>query len=183
MTGDSWKDDPLEYSQPIRGKRSFLDERSYSDPTETKIKFEIVSLMQDFSASEQLTPEAIFDSLRNRDDTLEIGTVDISRILRGNVASYSLSFLMTVLATLGARHNDYHPAGQGDRANSPQWASHSLSGPKIRLKLQDRSRSGPRTNIDRMIALSSQSHSTAVQRNVGLLPRPGHDLFRRGDRG
>ena len=101
MTGDSWKDDPLEYSQPIRGKRSFLDERSYSDPTETKIKFEIVSLMQDFSASEQLTPEAIFDSLRNRDDTLEIGTVDISRILRGNVASYSLSFLMTVLAPLG----------------------------------------------------------------------------------
>ncbi|WP_379962297.1 XRE family transcriptional regulator [Dongia sedimenti] len=101
MIGDSWKDDPLENGQPVRGKLSFLDERGYSDPKEMRIKFELVSLLRTFTESKNLTPEAVLHVLQSHDDTLEIGAIDISRILRGNVVTYSLSILMTVLTALG----------------------------------------------------------------------------------
>lgn len=37
-----WKNDPLENTPPVRGSGNFLKDRGYSDPTETRIKFDLV---------------------------------------------------------------------------------------------------------------------------------------------
>jgi hypothetical protein len=114
MSGKNWKDDPFERSQPVRARMSFLDERGYPDPRETRIQFELVSLIRECAEAKKLSPEGILRVLRNNDQSLEAESEDISRILRGNVASYSLSFLMMVLAGLG---HDISIAVQGVKGN------------------------------------------------------------------
>ena len=41
-----WKNDPLENTPPVRGSDNFLKDRGYSDPTETRIKFDLVTLIR-----------------------------------------------------------------------------------------------------------------------------------------
>ena len=41
-----WRNDPLENTLPVRGSGNFLKDRGYSDPTETRIKFDLVSLIR-----------------------------------------------------------------------------------------------------------------------------------------
>ena len=49
-----WKSDPLENTPPVRGSGNFLKDRGYSDPTETRIKFDLVNLIRVIIESKKL---------------------------------------------------------------------------------------------------------------------------------
>ena len=46
-----WKNDPLENTPPVRGSGNFLKDRGYADPTETRIKFDLVTLIRTMQTS------------------------------------------------------------------------------------------------------------------------------------
>jgi hypothetical protein len=49
-----WKNDPLENTPPVRGSGNFLKDRGYADPTETRIKFDLVTLIRTIVESKKL---------------------------------------------------------------------------------------------------------------------------------
>jgi predicted XRE-type DNA-binding protein len=101
MIGENWKDDPLENTPPVRGSGSFLDDRGYHDPIETRIKFSLVSLIRDTMETRKLRQIEVAAIVNEFDPKASLSQPDISRILRGNVKGYSQLRLMTILAALG----------------------------------------------------------------------------------
>ena len=97
----SWKTDPLENTPPVRGSGSFLRDRGYADPTETKIKFDLVSLIRAIVESRKLRQVDVVGLVARYAPGTGISQPDISRILRGNVSGYSESRLIVILAALG----------------------------------------------------------------------------------
>jgi predicted XRE-type DNA-binding protein len=101
MSGKNWKDDPLENTPPVRGSGSFLKDRGYSDPTQTKIKFELVCLIRNAVEAKGLRQTDVAEIVNRFDRNVTLSQPDVSRILRGNVKGYSESRLMAILAALG----------------------------------------------------------------------------------
>lgn len=96
-----WRNDPLENTPPVRGGGNFLKDRGYSDPTETRIKFDLVSLIRAIVESKKLRQVDVVDLVGRYAPGAGISQPDISRILRGNVNGYSESRLIVILAALG----------------------------------------------------------------------------------
>lgn len=97
----SWKTDPLENTPPVRGSGSFLQDRGYTDPTETRINFDLVSLIRAMVESRKLRQVDVADLVARYAPGTGISQPDVSRILRGNVKGYSESRLFVILAALG----------------------------------------------------------------------------------
>lgn len=98
---NDWKNDPLENTPPVRGSGNFLKDRGYSDPTETRIKFDLVNLIRTIVESKKLRQIDVVTSVGRYAPGAGISQPDISRILRGNVNGYSESRLIVILAALG----------------------------------------------------------------------------------
>lgn len=98
---NDWKNDPLENTPPVRGSGNFLKDRGYSDPTETRIKFDLVNLIRAIVESKKLRQIDVVTSVGRYAPGAGISQPDISRILRGNVNGYSESRLIVILAALG----------------------------------------------------------------------------------
>lgn len=98
----SWKTDPLENTPPARGSGSFLKDRGYADPTQTRIKFDLVSRIRAIVESRKLRPVDVVGLVARYAPGAGISPPDISRILRGNVSSYSESRLIVILASVAA---------------------------------------------------------------------------------
>jgi predicted XRE-type DNA-binding protein len=96
-----WRNDPLENTPPVRGSGNFLEDRGYSDPTETRIKFDLVTLIRAIVESKKLRQVEVAALVGRYTPGAGIGQPDISRILRGNVNGYSESRLIVILAALG----------------------------------------------------------------------------------
>jgi predicted XRE-type DNA-binding protein len=96
-----WKNDPLENTPPVRGSGNFLKDRGYSDPTETRIKFDLVNLIRVIVESKKLRQIDVVALVGRYAPGAGISQPDISRILRGNVIGYSESRLIVILAALG----------------------------------------------------------------------------------
>ena len=99
--GKVWKNDPLENTPPVRGSGNFLKDRGYSDPTETRIKFDLVNLIRIIVESKKLRQIDVVALVDRYAPGASISQPDISRILRGNVNGYSESRLIVILAALG----------------------------------------------------------------------------------
>ena len=99
--GKVWKNDPLENTPPVRGSGNFLKDRGYSDPTETRIKFDLVNLIRVIVESKKLRQIDVVALVGRYAPCAGISQPDISRILRGNVIGYSESRLIAILAALG----------------------------------------------------------------------------------
>jgi predicted XRE-type DNA-binding protein len=97
-----WKNDPLENTPPVRGSGNFLKDRGYSDPTETRIKFDLVNLIRVIVESKKLRQIDVVALVGRYAPGAGISQPDISRILRGNVIGYSESRLIVILAALGS---------------------------------------------------------------------------------
>jgi predicted XRE-type DNA-binding protein/phage-related protein len=96
-----WRNDPLENTPPVRGSGNFLKDRGYSDPTETRIKFDLVNLIRAIVESKKLRQIDVVGLVGRYVSGAGISQPDISRILRGNVNGYSESRLIVILAALG----------------------------------------------------------------------------------
>ena len=96
-----WKNDPLENTPPVRGSGNFLKDRGYSDPTETRIKFDLVNLIRIIVESKKLRQIDVVALVGGYAPGAGISQPDISRILRGNVNGYSESRLIVILAAIG----------------------------------------------------------------------------------
>ena len=98
---EDWRSDPLENTPPVRGGGNFLKDRGYADPTETRIKFDLVSLIRAIVESKKLRQVDLVALVGRYAPGAGISQPDISRILRGNVHGYSESRLIVILAALG----------------------------------------------------------------------------------
>jgi predicted XRE-type DNA-binding protein len=98
---ENWKNDPLENTPPVRGSGNFLKDRGYSDPTETRIKFDLVSFIRTIVESKKLRQVDVVTMVGRYAPGAGVSQPDISRILRGNVNGYSESRLIVILAALG----------------------------------------------------------------------------------
>jgi predicted XRE-type DNA-binding protein len=96
-----WKNDPLENTPPVRGSGNFLKDRGYVDPTETRIKFDLVTLIRTIVESKKLRQVDVVALVGRYAPGSGVSQPDISRILRGNVNGYSESRLIVILAALG----------------------------------------------------------------------------------
>ena len=96
-----WKNDPLENTPPVRGSGNFLKDRGYTDPTETRIKFDLVTLIRTIVESKKLRQVDVVALVSRYAPGAGVSQPDISRILRGNVNGYSESRLIVILAALG----------------------------------------------------------------------------------
>src|ERR1700741_2554063 len=92
-----WKNDPLEKTPPVRGSGTFLKDRGYADPTETRIKFDLVNVLRDIVETKKLKQVDVVSLIEEYDPKVGVSQPDISRILRGNVKGYSESRLMIIL--------------------------------------------------------------------------------------
>ena len=101
MTSKNWRDDPLENTPPVRGSGEFLKDRGYSDPTQTKLKFDLVNLIRNAAEAKHLKQAQVVAIVNKYDRNATLSQPDVSRILRGNVKGYSESRLMSILAALG----------------------------------------------------------------------------------
>lgn len=101
MSNENWKDDPLENTPPVRGSGSFLRDRGYPDPTQTKIKFDLVCMIRNVVELKQLRQIDVVARVNEFERNPTLTQPDVSRILRGNVKGYSESRLMIILAALG----------------------------------------------------------------------------------
>ena len=96
-----WKNDPLENTPPVRGSGNFLKDRGYTDPTETRIKFDLVTLIRTIVESKKLRQVDVVALVSRYAPGAGVSQPDISRILHGNVNGYSESRLIVILAALG----------------------------------------------------------------------------------
>ena len=96
-----WKNDPLENTPPVRGSGNFLKDRGYPDPTETRIKFDLVSLIRAIVESKRLRQVDVVNLVARYAPGAGVSQPDVSRVLRGNVKGYSESRLIVILAALG----------------------------------------------------------------------------------
>ncbi len=96
-----WRKDPLENTPPVRGSGNFLRDRGYTDPAETRIKFDLVNVIRGMVEAKRLRQADVVSRLRAYVPDAGIGQPDVSRILRGNVRGYSESRLMVIIAALG----------------------------------------------------------------------------------
>lgn len=96
-----WRKDPLENTPPVRGSGNFLKDRGYSDPMETRIKFDLVSIIRTIVEAKKLRQIDVVSIVSRYAPAAGISQPDISRILRGNVNGYSESRLIVILAALG----------------------------------------------------------------------------------
>lgn len=103
MSGENWKDDPIENTPPLRGSGDFLKDRGYLDPVETRIKFGLVDAIRGTVEAKKLRQVDIVKMVNDNDQAVVISQPDVSRILRGNVKGFSESRLMAILAALGRR--------------------------------------------------------------------------------
>ena len=93
---ERWQDNPLEHTAPVVGSGNFLADRDYADPAETQVKFrlanQIALLMEDHA-------------LRQADVCKLTGLKqpDVSTIVTGNVAGFSVWRLLQALKSLGQR--------------------------------------------------------------------------------
>jgi predicted XRE-type DNA-binding protein len=101
MSGNNWRDDPLENTPPVRANGDFLKTRGYPDPAETKIKFGLVSAIRHAVEQKKLRQVDVANMVNDFDRDAGMSQPDVSRILRGNVNGFSESRLMTILAALG----------------------------------------------------------------------------------
>ena len=99
--GKDWRKDPLENTPPVRGSGNFLKDRGYSDPTETRIKFDLVNVIRVIVEAKNLRQIDVVALVGRYAPGAGISQPDISRILRGNVNGYSESRLIVILAALG----------------------------------------------------------------------------------
>src|SRR5437588_12344935 len=93
-----WRDDPLENTLPVRGSGNFLKDRGYSDPTQTRIKFDLVSVIRAVVEAKKLRQTDVVALVSRYAPGAGVSQPDISRILRGNVNGYSESRLIVILA-------------------------------------------------------------------------------------
>jgi predicted XRE-type DNA-binding protein len=98
--GKDWRKDPLENTPPVRGSGNFLKDRGYSDPTETRIKFDLVNVIRVIVEAKNLRQIDVVALVGRYAPGAGISQPDISRILRGNVNGYSESRLIVILAAL-----------------------------------------------------------------------------------
>lgn len=96
-----WRNDPLESTPPVRGSGNFLKDRGYADPTETRIKFDLATLIRSIVEAKKLRQIDVAALVSRYSPGAGISQPDISRILRGNVNGYSESRLIVILAALG----------------------------------------------------------------------------------
>jgi predicted XRE-type DNA-binding protein len=96
-----WKNDPLENTPPVRGSGNFLKDRGYADPTETRIKFDLVTLIRAIVESKKLRQVDVVTLVGRYAPGAGVSQPDISRIPHGNASGYSESRLIVILAALG----------------------------------------------------------------------------------
>lgn len=97
----AWRNDPLESTSPVRGSGNFLKDRGYADSTETRIKFDLVSILRAIIESKKLRQIDVVAMVGRYAPGAGVSQPDISRILRGNINGYSESRLIVILAALG----------------------------------------------------------------------------------
>lgn len=98
---ENWRDDPLENTPPVRGSGEFLKDRGYPNPTETRIKFDLVNVLRELTEANGFTQADIVERIARFDPNAGVSQPDVSRILRGNVKGYSEARLLMILAALG----------------------------------------------------------------------------------
>src|ERR1700722_10767017 len=81
-----WKSDPLENTPPVRGSGNFLKDRGYSDPTETRIKFDLVNLIRVIIESKKLRQIDVVALVGRYAPGAGMSKPDLSRILGNNVS-------------------------------------------------------------------------------------------------
>jgi len=101
LPNNDWRKDPLEDTPPGRGSGNFLKDRGYADPTETRIKFDLVNIIRAVVEVKKLRQIDVVSLVGRYAPGAGISQPDISRILRGNVNGYSESRLIVILAALG----------------------------------------------------------------------------------
>lgn len=97
----SWKLDPLENTPPARGSGNFLKDRGYADPAQTRIKFDLVTIIRTTVESRKLRQVDVVGLVTRYAPWAGISQPDVSRILLGSINGYSESRLMVILAALG----------------------------------------------------------------------------------
>jgi predicted XRE-type DNA-binding protein len=97
---NDWRRDPLENTPPFRASGNFLKDRGYSDPTEARIKFDLVNIIRAVVEAKRLRQIDVVSHVSRYAPAAGISQPDISRILRGNVNGYSESRLIVILAAL-----------------------------------------------------------------------------------
>jgi predicted XRE-type DNA-binding protein len=90
-----------EHTPPVRGSGNFLKDRGYADPTETRIKFDLVGLIRAIVESKKPRQIDVVALVGRYAPGVGISQPDVSRVLRGNVNGYSESRLIVILAALG----------------------------------------------------------------------------------
>jgi len=85
---ENWRDDPLEFTAPVRSK-NFLHDMGYENPDEIRVKFLLVGRIRSIIQERKLRQSDV------------VKQPDISRILNGNVKGYSDWRLMRLLNALG----------------------------------------------------------------------------------
>jgi len=98
---EGWRKDALENTRPVRGSGKFLKDRGYSNPTEARMKFDLVSIIRAVVEAKNLKQIDVVSLVSRYAPAAGISQPDISRILRGNVNGYSESRLIVILAALG----------------------------------------------------------------------------------
>lgn len=98
---EDWRNDPLENTPPVRGSGNFLKDRGYADATETRIKFDLATLIRAIVESKKLRQIDVVAQIGRYAPGAGVSQPDVSRILRGNVNGYSESRLIVILAALG----------------------------------------------------------------------------------
>lgn len=97
---DNWREDPLEYTPPVRSKK-FLRDRGYEDPDETRVKFLLVGRLRDIVEEKKLRQIDVVERAEVHDKTIGLRQPDVSRILKGNVKGYSVWRLIRILNAMG----------------------------------------------------------------------------------
>ena len=96
----NWRENPDEYSAPVRRRGSFLAGRGYDNPEIAAVKF---GLAEDIQRAVGRLGDATQAEVaaRVRAAGVPLSQPDVSAILNGNVTAFALERLMQVAAALG----------------------------------------------------------------------------------
>jgi predicted XRE-type DNA-binding protein len=97
--GPNWRDNPDEYTPPVRRSGSFLANRGYENPEIAAIKFGLADDIQGAVARLGITQAAV--AARVTAAGIPLAQPDVSAILNSNVRAFALERLIQVATALG----------------------------------------------------------------------------------
>ena len=92
--------DSLEDTPPVRGTGSFLGDRGYPHPGQTKAKFGLACAIRDIVEAKRFSPADVAAITNRSYPHLAMSRSRVSRILQGNVSGFQESELADIRAAL-----------------------------------------------------------------------------------